>query len=272
MIVFDKVIQLICSKQTEIEVNVHSNKVSEFIPKIYYTGEGKTGSSSIKRGFPSVNVAHWHDTSYFEAQFNTTLLSSHNYDLYDLIIYIGTKFKFKPVIIECTRNPINIGISTIFQHIKRNRNHKTYCEICEIKKHKSNQNLKEIIRIIKKHCVKQIDNIPYSCEMFTKHFDIDLPSCFDKQTNYYFKETNQAYLLFLKFEDIQNWKETIHKHLPYKFVLKHENKTVDKYYQLVKQNITFTKEEIQPYLDSFKMTTFYSEEEIKELETRFIKK
>ena len=79
-------------------------------------------------------------------------------------------------------------------------------------------------------------------------------------------------MLFLKFEDIQNWKETIHKHLPYKFVVKHENKTVDKYYQLVKQNITFTKEEIQPYLDSFKMTTFYSEEEIKELETRFIKK
>ena len=41
-------IELICSKQTEIEVNVHSNNVSEFIPKIYYIGEGKTGSSSYQ--------------------------------------------------------------------------------------------------------------------------------------------------------------------------------------------------------------------------------
>ena len=87
MIVFDKLINLIYSKRKKVMVMVNSKKICEFIPKIYYIGDGKSGSSSIKNGFPNINVAHWHNVSYFENIYKTKLLSSNNYDLYDLIIY-----------------------------------------------------------------------------------------------------------------------------------------------------------------------------------------
>ena len=204
MIVFDKLINLIYSKRKEVNINVNSKKICEFIPKIYYIGDGKSGSSSIMMGFSNINVAHWHDISYFEKIYETKLLSNNNYDLYDLIIYIGNKYNFKPVIIESIRNPINLGISRIFQHIKFDRNHKYECRICQIKEYKSNNNINAINEIIKKSISSEIHHIPYSHEMYKKHFNIDLLSCFDKELNYYFNNINNVYLLFLKFEDIKN--------------------------------------------------------------------
>ena len=53
--------------------------------------------------------------------YESNLLSSDNYDLYDLITYIGSTYNFKPVIIESIRNPIDVGILTIFQQIKKER-------------------------------------------------------------------------------------------------------------------------------------------------------
>ena len=148
---FDELINLIYSKKLEVKVNLDSKKICEFIPKIYYIGQGKTGSTSIMEGFPNINVAHWHSVNYFETIYRTKLLSSNNLDLYDLIIYIGYKYNFKPTIIESTRNPIERGISHIFQHIKKKRpiyktldqkediqtlrrKHSNECEICQIKK------------------------------------------------------------------------------------------------------------------------------------------
>ena len=183
-----------------------------------YIGNGKTGSSSILRGFVNINVAHWHSVAYFERIYKTKLLTSNNYDLYDLIIYIGNKYNFKPVIIESVRNPINLGISSIFQHIKRDRKHKTECELCKIKTYKSDNNINAIINIIKNYNSEE-NSKPYSCEMLKKHFNIDLSSSFDKDLNYYFNDTNNICLLFLKFEDIKNWTKIINNNLPYKFVL-----------------------------------------------------
>ncbi|ALH22911.1 hypothetical protein ceV_005 [Chrysochromulina ericina virus CeV-01B] len=80
-------------------------------------------------GFPNINTAHWHDTSYFEKLYDTKLLTNNNYDLYDVIIYIGNKYRFKPVIIESIRFPINLEISRIFQHIKIDRNHGAECNL-----------------------------------------------------------------------------------------------------------------------------------------------
>tara|TARA_B110000908_G_C10215711_1_gene432683 strand:+ start:1001 stop:1312 length:312 start_codon:yes stop_codon:yes gene_type:complete len=103
MDIFDNLIKLIYQKKTELCENIKSNNIKDFIPKIYYIGMGKTGSSSIKYGFPKVNTAHWHNTNYFEHIYETTMLSDNNYDLYDLILYIGKKYNFKPVIIESIR-------------------------------------------------------------------------------------------------------------------------------------------------------------------------
>ena len=269
MIVFDKLINLIYSKRIEVNVNVNSKKICEFIPKIYYIGDGKSGSSSIKIGFSNINVAHWHSVSYFENMYKTKLLSSNNYDLYDLIIYIGNKYNFKPVIIESVRNPINLGISGIFQHIKKDRGHNDHIGK-QIKKYKSDNNINAVIEIIKKHISSEINRLPLSCNLFKKHFNIDLLSSFDKDLNYYFNDINNVYLLFLKFEDIKNWSEIINNNLPYKFVLKHANKTTDKYYEIVNTNLKFTKKELQPFLDCRKMTFFYSNDEINKISKKFI--
>jgi len=269
MIVFDTLIDLIYFKRKGVGVNLNSNKKSKFIPKIYYIGDGKSGSSSIKLGFPNINVAHWHSTDYFENIYQTNLLSSNDYDLYDLVIYIGNKYNFKPVIIESMRNPINLGISKIFQHIKNDRKHENECQLCQINKYKTDNNINAINEIIKKHIIREKNLIPYSCEMFKKHFNIDLLSSFDKNLNYYFNNMNNVYLLFLKFEDIKNWNEIINNNLPYKFVLKHENKTVDEFYKRVK-NIKYTKKELQPLLECRKMTCFYSNDEINKIEKQFI--
>ena len=112
--------------------------------------------------------------------------------------------------------------------------------------------------------------MPDSYIMFKKHFNIDLLSSFNKDLNYYFRELNNVYLLFLKFEDIKNWNEIINNNLPYKFVLKHENKTVDEFYEIVKKNIKFTKKELQPFLDCRKITFFYSNDEIDKIVKKFI--
>ena len=106
--------------------------------------------------------------------------------------------------------------------------------------------------------------------MFKKHFNIDLLSSFDKNLNYFFNDENNVCLLVLKFEDIKNWTEIINNNLPYKFVLKHKNKTVDRFYEKVKKRIKYTKEEIQPFLDSCKMTIFYSNDEIDKIEKKYI--
>ena len=79
-----------------------------------------------------------------------------------------------------------------------------------------------------------------------------------------------VYLLFLKFEDIKNWSEIINNILPYKFVLTHENKTTNKFYEIVNTNLKLTKEELQPFLDCSKMIFFYSNDEIDKISKKFI--
>ena len=268
--IFDKLINLIYVKKIEVKVNLDSKKICNFMPKIYYIGDGKSGSSSIMKGFPNINVAHWHGVVHFEAIYKTKLLSTNNYDLFDLIIYIGDKYNFKPIIIESIRNPINIGLSRIFQHIKYDRNHEKECEMCQIKKYKSDNNMNAIIDIVKKYIKSEINRKPYSYEMFKNHFNIDLTSSFNKELNYYFNDSTNVYLLFLKFEDINNWTKIINNKLPYKFILQHTNKTVDEFYEKTKKNIKYSKEELQPFLNCFKMTFFYSNDEINKLEKEFI--
>lgn len=270
MNVFDELINLIHTKRKEINVNIDSKKISEFIPKVYYIGNGKCGSTSIKTGFSNINVAHWHNINYFENLYQTKLLSSNNLDLYDLIIYIGNKYNFKPVIIECLRNTINYEISKIFQHIKYDRNHKYECEFCKIKKYKYENNINDIIKIVKNHIYNEIHALPYSCKMFKKHFNIDLLLVFDKKLNYYFNKINNVYLLFLKFEDIKNWEKIINNNLPYKFSLKHSNKTADEFYEIIKKNFKYTKKEIEPILESKKISYFYSDNEINFIKKNFI--
>jgi hypothetical protein len=270
MHIFDDIIKLIFYRRKEICINKNSSYINIFIPKIYYIGDGKSGSSSIMMGFPNINTAHWHNVGYFENIYDTKLLTNNNYDLYDLIIYIGNKYNFKPIIIESTRIPINLEISRIFQHIKIDRKHGPECELCQINKI-NNQNT--ITEIIKKNLLRKKKQIePYSIEMYKKHFDIDLLSEFSREKNYYFNDSHNIILLFLKFENITEWNKIINYHLPYKFVLNHNNKTTHPFYENIKQNLKFTKEEIQLFLDHDYVNCFYTNDEIDKIKQHFIEK
>ena len=270
MYVFDDVIKLIFYRRKEICININSSYINIFIPKIYYIGDGKSGSSSIMMGFPNINTAHWHNVDYFEKIYETKLLTNNNYDLYDLIIYIGNKYNFKPIIIEATRYPINLEISRVFQHIKFDRKHGPECKLCQINKI---NNLDDIVEIIKnKILATKIQKEPYSIEMYKKHFDIDLLSEFNKKNKYYYNDSNNITLLFLKFENITEWTKIINYHLPYKFVLIHNNKTTHRLYENIKQKIKFTKEEmIQLSLDNKYVNSFYTNGEIDKIKQRFVK-
>tara|TARA_Y100000389_G_scaffold99354_1_gene96088 strand:+ start:15370 stop:15693 length:324 start_codon:yes stop_codon:yes gene_type:complete len=107
--------------------------------------------------------------------------------------------------------------------------------------------------------------------MFKKHFNLDLSTTFDKKLGYYFKDANNIFLLVLKFENIKKWNEIINNHLPYKFALNHDNKTFNNFYERLKKNIKFTKKEIQPILDSYKINSFYSNDEIDKIDKNLIK-
>ena len=248
MNVFDKIIQLIYLKRKQLVINKNSNKIKKFMPRIYYIGNGKTGSRSLKEGFPNENTAHWHSVSYFESIYGTELLSKNNYDLYDLIIYIGKKYNFKPIIIESIRNYIDANLSLIFHNIKKKRYKLP-------KKNKIITIKKSMIKILKN------DTKPYSVSMYKKHFNIDLFNKFNIDKNYYYNETDKCHLLFLKFEDIKNWQEIINKVLPYKFKLKHANKNNDKLYNKCKRIIKYTKNELK-ILENKTHKCFYTKDEI----------
>tara|TARA_B110000208_G_C11775868_1_gene431999 strand:+ start:1158 stop:1967 length:810 start_codon:yes stop_codon:yes gene_type:complete len=268
MNIFNILIDLIFSKQKGINININSKNIRVFIPKIYYIGDGKSGSSSIKKGFLNVNVAHWHSVNYFEKIFGTKLLTNNNYDLYDLILYIGNKYNFKPIIIESVRNPINLEISETYQHIKYDRGHGPKCKICQIKKMKDIDAISKIVK--ERVLIKAFQKKPYSIEMYKKHFNIDLLSKFNNKLNYYFNDTNNCYLLFLKFENIADWTKIINDLLPYNFVLLHENKTTNTHYNKVKQKIKFTEKELQ-LLNSKIVRCFYTKGEIDKIKQQFIK-
>lgn len=265
--VFDELIDRIYSKKHEIHTKKPYNSVDEFIPKIYYIGTGKTGSTSICRGF-SVNAAHWHSITYFEKLYNTNLLTDNDYDLYDFVRYIGKKYKFKPVIIEATRNPIDVEISSIFQHLKFPCS-RSNCELCKIK---YSNNIKDNILICKKHIIEVIekDTRPVSIDMYQKHFNIDLTWVFDKKLNYFFSETHDCFLLFLKFENIQNWQKIINKTIPYEFTLYHSNKGTHSKYNIIKNNLFFTGNEIT-ILDNYIFKSFYTKEEILKMKHKYIR-
>lgn len=168
-----------------IEVNVKNN---DPMPKVFYIGIGKTGSSSIKK-YIHETVAHWHDESYFEEIYQTNLLTKHNVCLYDLILYIGKQYKFKPLIIETYREPVARSISGLAH---RNR-------ISEI----STTDYDEFKNRITVDFITSTSE-PYSLK-WKSYFSVDLIAEFNKTTNYFYKELAHIKLLFLKLEDVKNW-------------------------------------------------------------------
>lgn len=116
--IYDTLIDDIINKRIEL------NKYTNPYPTIFYIGMEKTASSSIIHGIQNHTITHFHSTTYFERRYETDLLTINGLDIYDLILYIGKKYNFKPLIIESIREPISQMTSAFVQHLK-------HCTICK---------------------------------------------------------------------------------------------------------------------------------------------
>ena len=226
-----------------IEINIIDGVL---IPEYYYIGLGKSASKSIILGLDKT-TAHWHRVRYFERRYKTNLLSQYGISLFDVIIYLSKKYKFKPLIIECYRDPIAWTVSQTFQRVKA----KSF--IMPV----ANQ-VDHILSFIK------VGIRPPEALQWDKHFSTDLLNEFDIDRKYLYKETEIANLLFLRFEDIKERKSIFAKHgYPYNDL--HENKTVGtmaKLYHDVLEKYKFTEEFLREFYNTKIITSLYSTPEI----------
>lgn len=258
--IFDYLIKLIQTKNIEI-----GNWEKHKIPKIYYIGMPKSGSTCIKYGFPDHSVAHWHSRDFFERKYGTKLMTKMDIELYDLILYIGKKYNFKPLIIECIREPISMSISRCFEHLK-SEFPGCKCDLCKWKK--GERNLDEsFLKIIKSRV--NSDNwfkSIHSVKRWKKYFDIDITSEFDSKRKLIYHELNNVKLLFIRFNEI-DLRPKLFKQLGYKYVNTYLNKTSDnpdlaEIYEYTKSNIGFYKRELDQIYDNPCVRFFFTNGEI----------
>ncbi len=266
--VFDFLISEVQKKRFEVSVN----KTTLNVPSIFYLGMEKSGSKSILFGFPEHKVAHWHSVHYFEEKYETNLLSSNNLDLYDFAIYIGKKYNFKPLIIECIREPVAQIISAIMQHSKKNNKSNCGCEYCKC----FGENA-EFLKLVKKNITR--DNwINYktrgfqSLSMWKKHFNIDLLKVFMKKNCYY--DLPDCKILLLRLEDSEK-RDKLFEKIGYKYVETFSNKTEDndrvsRVYNYVKNKIKFTRDELEE-IYSNEVSIFYKNDEIDKFKEKWLK-
>ena len=229
--IYDEVIKLF-SKRIEI-----GNPSKEEVPSIYYIGMPKTGSTSIKFGFPNNTVAHFHSVSHFEQIYNTSLLSNNNLDLYDIIKYVGKKYNFKPLIIESIREPVSQLLSAFFQNYKNKEFKKDF--------------------ISYENWINYENRGIQSIHLWKKHFNIDLTHNFER---YKYIELETVKLLFIRLEDSYD-RKSLFKEIGYTYNDQRLKQTINPTYQKIKQTISFTETELNTIYTGL-IKVFYSPDEI----------
>lgn len=250
--ILEKLCKMVETKNCGI-YNEHLGKV----PTIYYIGLEKTGSASIKYGFKSHKVAHWHNEGYFQWIYGTKLLTKNGITLFDLIMYIAKKHKIKPLIIESIREPISRQISLFFQmiHIKK------------VQLPENNQ---------LDFCIDKLKNetfalSPYSIK-WKKYFGIDILKEYDPSKKYIYKDLDHVKLLFLKFEDIE-MRPQIFKSIGYTYHEKHTNdsekRVYAELYRNVYRNFGLPKNQLDKIYNTPIIKIFYSTKEIDGFKNKF---
>jgi len=265
--IYDELIENIKRKKIEIG---NSNK--EPIPSIYYIGMAKTASASLMVSFPDNTVAHWHNTKYFEDLYKTRSLSKNGKDILDLIIYIGKKNRFIPLVIECIREPISNQISMMMQHLRKDRSY-CNCNLCLWKRNGSVKN-ELLLQIIKDNIdiQKWIDNI-MAIQIWKKHFNIEPEKDFK---DYFFFKNKIIKLLLIRYEDIDE-RSKIFEKLKYKYVQKDKNIIennlyIKDIYDYVKRKITFSEEFLDQIYNNEVFCSFYSDDDKEKFKNKFLYK
>ena len=268
--IYDTLIDAIITKRIEL------NKYTNPYPTIFYIGMEKTASSSIIHGIQNHTITHFHSTAYFERRYDTNLLSKNGLDIYDLIIYAGKKYNFKPLIIESIREPISQMTSAIVQHLK-------HCAICKDPtfcddifpsgiKIEGIQNIFGLIRrsITPHNWINYRNKGFQSLKLWKKHFGVDLT-----KRRYQYVELEDANLLLLRFEDIES-RPRVFESLGYDYIETHSNQTeknkkVGELYMDIKRRLKFTKEELDN-IYSGEVCLFYTDEEIAGFKEKHLRK
>jgi hypothetical protein len=268
--IYDTLIDAIITKRIEL------NKYTNPYPTIFYIGMEKTASSSIIHGIQNHTITHFHSTEYFEKRYDTDLLSKNGLDIYDLIIYAGKKYYFKPLIIESIREPISQMTSAIVQHLK-------HCSICKDPafcddifpsgvKIAGIQNIFGLIRrsITPHNWINYRNKGFQSIKLWKKHFGVDLT-----KKRYQYVELEDANLLLLRFEDIES-RPSVFESLGYSYIETHSNQTeknkkVGELYMDIKRRLKFTKEELDN-IYSGEVRLFYTDEEIAGFKEKYVRR
>ena len=191
--VMEKCIKLLNGNNTEL-YNYEIKKTITNIPKIFYVGVRKTGSTSICSG--SYNAFHCHNSFYFD-QIKSLPLTSDKYllssifNIYNVIKYVGKKYNFKPLIIENYRNSFDRIFSLLKQDIKTKRININDCKDQDEISNKLTSKLVE--KVIKRKpeffmSIKNFDNNinDYLFENIFQIFNIDIVENFESpEFNYY---------------------------------------------------------------------------------------
>jgi len=268
--IYDTLIYAIITKRIEL------NKYTNPYPTIFYIGMEKTASSSIIHGIQNHTITHFHSTEYFEKRYDTDLLSKNGLDIYDLIIYVGKKYNFKPLIIESIREPISQMTSAIVQHLK-------HCTICNDPIFCDNifpsgvriDGIQNIFGLIGR-CITPRNWINYrnkgfqSIKLWKKHFGVDLT-----KKRYQYVELEDVNLLLLRFEDIES-RSFVFESLGYSYIETHSNQTennkkVGELYMDIKRRLKFTKEELDN-IYSREVRLFYTDEEIAGFKEKYVRR
>jgi len=241
--IFEELTTMVLSLSIEVCL-----KNDDPLPKVFYIGIGKTGSSSIKKHI-NETVAHWHDEAYFETIYQTDLLTKNDICLYDLVLYIGKKYKFKPLIIESYREPVARSISGLAH---RNRISETATT--------SYDDFKTLLTV---ELIK-LTSAPYSIK-WKSYFFVDLTAEFDKTSNYLFKDLKDVRLLFLKLEDVRNWPSIIElAGYHYENIISNDatKSKFSSFYTEIVSKFSISEEDLSHIYDDRFVKTFYNESEI----------
>ena len=255
-----------------------------YLPRSFYVGMGKTGSSSLCAGCEP-HCVQWHQEHYFDRIYGSNFFKDNDLDLYDLIKWIGSEYNFTPLVIESVREPISYIISNSFQHLKSDRNMKysklpCECKLCDWKKNKERTE-KQLLNVIRDEILKLKTNpiLPYSLNAWDSHFNINLLESFSINNKYYYGEFDKINAIILRYEDIVT-RESIFKNLGYDFKSLKLNKTensdmfkVGKFYENIKKNPTLLRlkeTDLDIIYASETVRSFYSVEEIINFKSKFM--
>lgn len=242
--------KILTDNQTELK------KRNGHLPDVFYIGLGKTGSSSITSGLSGYTTAHWHHSRHFETLYKTDFLTSHQLDIYDVPEVLGREYKYRPLIVECYREPLAQHLSAVFHRVRRGL--------------WSSTDAQEIVDFAKKSLHKKE---PLALKAWVSRYGVNVLEGFNVINKYCFAREQHVDLLFLRLEDSNIWPK-IFKEIGYNFQNSHANSVAEtefhELYADVKRLYKFSNSELDNAYSDEIVRGLYTGFEIEQFKRKYI--